>query len=193
MLAGRDDARIDVLRDRLFLGGRFLGGLGRMLLFQPPLDLRIGEQCHELGDLRRCRRLSARRRCPARSLIRRRSPRQQGGRYDDRRNARPHRPRRCRWSFSHGDHRCHGPKFPVTVFRHFDLPAYGAPTDLRSILRENRAAGDPPLTAPAAPRRCRRAPRPSVLRGRARLGRHRRARICPLPRRTERSSSRDSR
>ena len=57
MFADRDDARIDVLRDRLFLWLRFAGGLGRVLLYQPFLDFRIGEQCHELGDLRRRRRL----------------------------------------------------------------------------------------------------------------------------------------
>jgi len=92
MPADRDDARIDVLRDRLFLRRWFLRGLGRVLLFQPFLDLRIGEQCNELGDLRRRRRLSVRRRCPARYFIRRRSgPRQQGGRQNDRRNAGPQR------------------------------------------------------------------------------------------------------
>jgi hypothetical protein len=56
MLADRDDARIDVLRDRLFLWLRLVGDFGRVLLFQPLLDLRIGEQCHERGDFRRrCR------------------------------------------------------------------------------------------------------------------------------------------
>src|SRR5271166_562049 len=60
--SGRADTVIEVLRDRLFVRLRFLGGFARVLLFQQPLlDLRIGKQRHEFGDLRRRRRLSARR------------------------------------------------------------------------------------------------------------------------------------
>ena len=60
MLADRGNTGIDVMRDRLGRRLRFVRGLGRVLLDQPLLDLRIGEQCHELGDFRRRRCLLAR-------------------------------------------------------------------------------------------------------------------------------------
>jgi hypothetical protein len=67
MPTDRADAPIDIFRDRLFLWRRLFGGFGRALLFQPVAHLRIGEQCHKLGDLRGRRFVFARR--PARPLV----------------------------------------------------------------------------------------------------------------------------